>query len=154
MSALLSFLGGAGFRSLWGELSAAWTRHQEHKHELEMARLQAEQDAAQHQRMLETQKQAAELGIKTIEARGEIDLGLADINAAIAANNQATRETGIKWLDVIRGLVQPILAYTAIFLWISALQSQGFSMTEWDREIVAAIFGMYLANRHLTARGK
>ena len=35
MGALISFLGSSIFRMIWGEASAAWTKHQDHKHEIE-----------------------------------------------------------------------------------------------------------------------
>lgn len=154
MSALLSFLGGSAFRAIWGELSSAWTKYQDHKHELEMARLQEELDQKRHERVMQLQAQAAQLNIQTIQAKGDVDATLKDIDAFISANRAATAKTGYKWLDIFRQAVQPLLAYIAIMLWVSALHSQGYNLTDWDKELISAIFGMYLANRHLSYRGK
>ena len=30
----------------------------------------------------------------------------------------------------------------------------GFILTEWDRELVGGILGIYIADRHLSKRGK
>lgn len=154
MSAFLSFLGGSAFRAIWGELSSAWTKYQDHRHELELLKLQGELEDRAHARQLESIERQASLGIKIVEAQAvaAVDKSEADAwGAAVAALN---RPTGIAWLDVARGLVQPMLAYIAIIIWLSALQTQGWHVTDWDRELVSAIFGMYLANRHLNSRGK
>ena len=50
MSAIISFLGGAAFRMIWGQVSAWLNKRQDHKHELEMLRLQADLDDKRHTR--------------------------------------------------------------------------------------------------------
>ena len=154
MSAFLSFIGGSAFRGLWGEISAAWTKYQDHKHELEMLKVQAEIEAAQFERNQAALKLQAELGIKVIEAQSVAAVDKAEADAFSVAVAGLNKPTGIVWLDIARGLVQPLLAYIAILIWVSALQTQGWHITDWDKELVSAIFGMYLANRHLNSRGK
>jgi len=41
MGALFSFLSGSVFRMLWGEIASFITKAQDHKQELELAKLQA-----------------------------------------------------------------------------------------------------------------
>jgi len=154
MSALFSFLGGSVFRALWGEISAGWTKYQDHKHELELLKLQSEIDDAAHKRSLEQLQLQSTLGIKVIEAKSEAAIDKAEADAWGLAVAGLNKPTGIAWLDIVRGLVQPLLAYIAIIIWVSALQTQGWHITDWDKELVSAIFGMYLANRHLNSRGK
>lgn len=154
MSALISFLGGSIFRAIWGELSAAWTKYQDHKHETEMLRLQSELEDKAHYRHLESLERQAALGIKVIEAQSVAAVDKAEADAFSVAVAGLNQKTGIVWLDIARGLVQPLLAYIAIIIWVSALQTQGWHITDWDKELVSAIFGMYLANRHLNSRGK
>lgn len=154
MSALLSLLGGSAFRAVWGEISSAWTRYQDHKHELEMMEAQAKVDAQRHAQQLEMIQQQAALGIKTIQVQAEAKVDEIETDAWLEAVKGLNRPSGVPWLDVVRGLVQPLLAYIAILIWVSALQSQGWQISEWDKELVSAIFGMYLANRHLLSRGK
>lgn len=154
MSALLSFLGGSMARAIWGEISAAWTKYQDHKHELAMMEIQAKIDSQRHAQMMEMITRQSELGIKVIEAKTDAAISEAETGAWVEAVKNSTAPTGIHWLDIFRGLVQPILAYIAIIIWVSALNAQGWQVTDWDKELVSAIFGMYLANRHLSSRGK
>ncbi len=154
MSALISFLGGSAFRMLFGEISSYLNKKQDHQHELEMRKAQADLDEKRHQQTLALQKQIADLGIKTIEAKAEAIENEKELDAFAERVRNVEAKTGIKWLDAWRGMIQPLLASVAIFLWVLALSEQGFKMTDWDREIVGAILGVYLANRHLTARGK
>jgi hypothetical protein len=53
ISALVSFLGGSIFRTIWGELSVWITARQDHAHEIERMRLQGDLDAAAHARNLD-----------------------------------------------------------------------------------------------------
>lgn len=154
MSALLSFLGGSAFRAIWGEVSSAWTKYQDHKHELAMMDIQAKIDEQRHRQQMDMITKQAELGIKTIEAQSSAKVDELETEAWLSAVRNASAPTGIHWLDIARGLVQPVLAYIAIIIWLSAMNAQGWNITEWDKELVSAIFGMYLANRHLTYRGK
>ena len=154
MSALISFLGGSAFRAVWGELSAAWTKHQDHKHELALMEVQAKLDAQRHAQQQDAIKLQAELGIKVIEVRAEAHASAAEDDAWLDAVKSINRPTGHKWLDIARMSVQPLLGYIAIIIWVAALNEQGWKVTDWDKELVSAIFGMYLANRQLNARGK
>lgn len=154
MGALFSFLGGSAFRMIWGELSSYFTKKQDHQLEIEKMRLQGELEAAEHTRNLEAIKVQAALGVQTIRVQGEQKVSELETQAWLSAVQSATAPTGTHWLDVVRGLVQPILAYIAILIWVFALNAQGWIVSEWDKELVSAIFGMYLANRHLGARGK
>lgn len=154
MSAVLSFLGGSAFRWLVGEISTAWTKHQDHKHELAMMEAQSKQDAQRHAQQQDAIRLQAELGIKVITVQAEAHASAAEDDAWLDAVKSINRPTGYPWLDALRMSVQPVLAYIAIIIWVAALNEQGWKVTEWDKELVSAIFGMYLANRHLTARGK
>jgi hypothetical protein len=154
MSALFSFLGGSVFRYVFGEISSYLTKHQDHKYEVEMRRLEADLAKEEHARTLEINAQLAALGIQTIRAKSDADIGLEETKAWKDAVIATQRKTGIQWLDAWRMSIQPALATIAIFLWVLAINENGYKMTEWDREIVGAILGMYLANRHLSSRGK
>ena len=154
MGALFSFLGGSAFRMIWGELSSYFTKKQDHQIELEKMKLQGELEAAAQARNLEAIKVQAALGVQTIRVQGEEKVNELETQAWLSAVQNATAPTGTHWLDVVRGLVQPVLAYIAIIIWVLALNSQGWTISEWDKELVSAIFGVYLANRHLYHRGK
>lgn len=153
-SALFSFLGGSAFRMLWGEIAAWVSSKQEHSHEIERMRLQAELDAAQHARNLEAQRLQAELGIKEIAVRSEADLALKDLDVWGKAIDNAGKATGFILVDVWNGIIRPLVATIAVILWVLALNSQGWKMTEWDKEIVGVVFGFFFASRELAKRGK
>lgn len=153
-SALFSFLGGSAFRMLWGEIAAWVSSKQEHSHEIERMRLQAELDAAQHARNLEAQRLQAELGVKEIAVRSEADLALKDLDVWGKAIDNAGKATGFVLVDVWNGIIRPLVATIAVILWVLALNSQGWKMTEWDKEIVGVVFGFFFASRELAKRGK
>lgn len=153
-SALFSFLGGSAFRMLWGEIAAWVSTKQEHSHEIERMRLQADLDAAQHARNLEAQRLQAELGVKEIAVRSEADLALKDLDVWGKAIDNAGKATGFMLVDVWNGIIRPLVATIAVILWVLALNSQGWKMTEWDKEIVGVVFGFFFASRELMKRGK
>lgn len=154
MGALLSFLGGSAFRLIWGQISEYFTEKQNHQHEIERMRLQGELDAAQHERNQQAIKLQAELGVQTIRVQGEADANKAEIEGWAQAVATATKPSGILFVDFFNGIVRPTAASIAILLWVLALNSQGYKMGDWDRELVGAILGFYFATRVLLNRGK
>jgi hypothetical protein len=153
-SALISFLGGSAFRMVWGEVSAYFTRRQEHAQEVERMRLQAELDAAQHARHLESIQIQAGLGIKVIEAQRDADLDRIEGEAWGEAVAAVGRQTGIRFLDLWNGSIRPALATMAMVVVLFEIAKNGFTLTDWDRELVGAILGIYVADRQLAKRGK
>lgn len=154
MSALISFLGGSAFRMIWGEISSYFKAKQDQAFEIERMKLQGEQEAAQHQRMMESAKQQAELGIKTIEVQREADVARVEADAWLAAVRSVGTQTGIKFLDIWNGSVRPLLATLAIGVVVAEIWRNGFVLNDWDRELVGAILGIYVADRSLAKRGK
>lgn len=153
-SALFTFLGGSAFRAIWGEVTAYLTARQEHAHEIERMKLQGEADAAQHARNLEAIKTQAELGVQTIRVQGEADLSRIDATAWSSAVDAVGKMTGIRFVDVWNQSVRPLLATLAIVVVVAEVARNGFVMNEWDRELVGAILGVYVADRTLAKRGK
>lgn len=154
MSAILSFLGGSAFRLIWGQISEYLTERQNHKHEIERMRLQGELDAAQHERNQAAIKLQAELGVQTIRVQGEADTSRLEAEGWAAAVATATKPSGIWLVDLWNGIIRPLAASIAIYLWVLALNAQGFKMTDWDRELVGVILGFYFATRIIQNRGK
>ena len=153
-SALFSFLGGSVFRMIWGEVSAAWTKHQDHKHELEAMKLQADLEKAKHDQEMERLKVSADLQIKQVEVMADAEIEKLDAEAFIVAQKTLNQPTGYKWVDVWNGIIRPLCATTAILVWWFCLYTQGFVLTEWDKELVGVILGFYFAHRVFTSRGK
>lgn len=153
-SALFSFLGGTAFRMIFGEVSAYFQKKQDKEAELELMKCQAELDLARHQQDIEKLKVQSELGIKEVTVKGDIDIEKIDASAFVEAMKEANKPTGIKWVDAWNGVIRPLAATIAIVLWVFALNQAGFVMSDWDKELVAVIFGFFFANREMTKRGK
>lgn len=154
MSALISFLGGSVFRMIWGEVSSFVTARQEHKYELARMQLQGGLDAAAHDRNMKAITVQAELGVKTIQVQRDADIGKVEVSAWSDAVSAVGRATGIKWLDIANGTVRPLLAYLSIAVVVVEIAISGWILTDWDRDLVAAILGIYVADRTLGKRGK
>ena len=153
-SALFSFLGGSAFRMIWGEDASFFQKKQDHQFELERLRLQGAMEAAQHQRNQEAIKLQADLGVKVIEAQRDAAVAQIETDAWLAAVKDVGRQTGIRFLDIWNGAVRPLLATLAILMVVTEVISAGFVLSGWHRELIAAILGIYVADRSLSKRGK
>ena len=153
-AALFSFLGGSAFRMIWGELSAYLTRQQDHSHEVERMRLQGELDAAAHARNLEAIRLQADLGVKVIEAQAEAHIDELAAGAWSTLVESTTKMTGIMFIDIWNQSVRPLLATLAIAVVVAEAYVNGFHLLDWHRDLVAAILGIYTADRALAKRGK
>lgn len=153
-TALLSFLGGNAFRLIFGELVAYFNKKQDHALEVERLRLQGELDAAQHARNLEAIRVQNELGVKVIQVQRDADLDRIDAGTWAQAVADVGRQTGLKLIDYWNGSVRPLLATLAIMVVVAEIVRNGFVLSEWDRELVGAILGIYVADRSLARRGK
>ena len=154
MLTILSFLGGNVFRLMFGEIVAYFQRKQEYANELARMTLQGELDAATHARNLEALRLQAELQVKEIvlkaEARAD-ELDGIGFNQAVA---DIGKSTGILFLDVWNGAIRPALATLAFALVVFEAVRNGFVLSDWDRELIGAILGIYVADRALARRGK
>lgn len=151
---LISFLGGNAFRMLWGEVSALLTKSQDHAHEIERMRLQAELDAAQHVRNIESQRLQAKLGVQVIRVQAESEVETAEAHAWAAAAGSIGRRSGIGWVDAWNGIIRPLVASVCVVLWVLHVSRAGWVLDEQGWAILGAALGIYLADRTLTKRGK
>lgn len=147
MSAILSFLGGSAFRLIWGQISEYFTEKQNHQYEIERMKVQAELDAAAHTRNMEAIGLQHKMGVEVIRVQGDVTANNIELEGWAAAVATANRPTGNWLVDTWNGIIRPLCASIAIFLWVLALNSQGFKMGEWDRELVGVILGFYFATR-------
>jgi len=139
---------------IWGEVSSYFTRKQEHALEMERMKVQGDLEAAQHARNHESIRVQADLGVKTIQVQAEADLARTDAAAWADAVTAVGRSTGIKFLDIWNGSVRPLLATISIAVVLFEVMKNGFILSEWDKELVSAILGIYVADRSLGKRGK
>ena len=154
MSALLTFLGGSAFRMVWGEVSAFVKNRQEHAQEIEMVRIQADIEAAKHERLQEALKVQHSMGIQTIQVQAEADLNRIDAEGFYKAVESSNKPSGVLWVDGWNAAIRPAAATIVILLWILALNRAGFVMSDFDKELVGVILGFFFANRALSFRGK
>jgi hypothetical protein len=154
IATLLSFLGGTAFRMLWGEISSWLTKRQDHAQELDRMRFQAEADAAQHLRNMESIRLQSELGVKTIQVQGDADMARREADAWGAAVESVGRQSGIFVVDLWNGVIRPLVATVCIGLWILHTARAGWVLDEQGWSILGAALGLYLADRTLTKRGK
>lgn len=154
LSALLSFLGGSAFRMIWGEIASFLTKRQDHQHELEAMKVQAELENARAEREMARIKLQAELGVKEIQIQADAALSKTEAEAFVEAMKGAFKPIGIKWVDAWNGTIRPAMATVALLLWCYALWRASGAMGDWDRELVAGILGFYIADRTLAKRGK
>ena len=150
--ALFSFLGGSVFRMIWGELSEAWNKHQDHKHELESMKLQMELEAQKASQDLERMRVASELGIKELEVKTNAEIEGKDADAFATAMRTLHTKTGNVWIDGWNASIRPAAATTAILLWWFSLAQNNFVLQEWDWELVGVILGFYFAHRVFASR--
>lgn len=151
---LLAFLGGNAFRLIWGEISAAWTRHQDHRHELAMLQATAAAEAARHAQNLEAIRVQAELGVQTIRVQGEADVARTEADAFLAAVQATSARTGIAWVDAWNGAIRPALATMCMALIVGDWAQSGWDLDNYSWTLISAVIGIYIADRSLLARGK
>ena len=154
LSALISFLGGSVFRMVWGEVSAWMNKKQDHEHEIERMRLQSELDNQAHQRNQENLRLQAELNVRQIEVQSDSIVAQADADSFNTVMKEAFKPTGISFVDIWNGIIRPQFAQIALCLWFAKVVGQSFVMDEYDREMVGAILGFFVADRSLLRRGK
>lgn len=153
-TALFSFLGGSVFRMIWGEVSSFLNKRQDHAHELEMLKLQAELDDRRAERQEKTIQLQHTLGIQQIQVQGDVEMAKAEYQAFVEAMRSANAKTGIKFVDGWNASVRPSYASVALLLWLVKVATAGFVMDEFDVGMLAVISGFYFADRSLSKRGK
>ena len=151
---LLAFLGGNAFRLLFGEISNAWTKWQDHRHELSMLEVTARMDAARHAQNLEAIRVQAELGVQTIRVQGEADVARTEGDAWLEAVKATGRATGIAWVDAWNGAIRPALATMCMLLIAGDWVQAGWDLDNYSWTLISAVIGIYIADRSLLARGK
>lgn len=154
LSTLFSFLGGAAFRMIWGEISAYLTKRQDQKMEIERMRLQGELDAAQHARNMEAIKIQADLKVQVIRTQAEGAVTTAEADAWRQAVADIGKQTGIWFVDAWNGTIRPMLATICVFLWVRHLGEAGWKLDQNSWDLIAATLGLYVADRSLFKRGK
>ena len=153
LTTIFSFLGGATFRMLWGEIAAWLNKKQDHAHEVERMKLQADLDDRRQERELAAIRLQADLQVQVIRVQGEQAVGEVEANAWLDAVKATGRQTGVKWVDAWNASIRPACASWAMLM----LTLEAFhvvAMTEAAAAVCAAALGLFLADRTLAKRGK
>lgn len=153
-SALVSFLGGSIFRTIWGEASAWLTKRQDHAQELDRMRLQAKSDAAAHSRNLETIKMQADAGVKVIEMQSSSAVKSIETDAWLEAVKGTNRTVGNKFIDAWNSAIRPAVATWAVIIITIHYANNGWVLDDNGWGLCGAALGIYLADRALFKRGK
>ena len=153
ITALFSFLGGNVFRMIFGEIISYLNRRIDHQQEIERMRLQAELDAAQHQRQQAAIKLLAELGVKTIQVQAEAALGQIEAEGWLAAVKATALQTGIAWVDAWNATIRPGVATWSVIM-LTLGEFGLIVLSENTIALAGCALGIYLADRSLMKRGK
>lgn len=153
ITSILSFLGGSVFRMLWGEISHWMTAKQEHAHEIERMKVQAELDAAQYERQQGAIKLQHEIGIKVVEAQSEAAIGQIAAEGWLEAVKATARVTGIAFVDGWNAMIRPGVATWSVVM-LTLGEFAVIKLSESSLAVCSAALGIYLAERNLLKRGK
>ncbi len=154
LSALLSFLGGSAFRMIWGEVSTWLTKRQDHAHEMEMMRLQADLDAQRHALQMDAIRLQAEQGIKVIEAQREAVVDELETNAWLEAVKATGRPVGVAWVDAWNAAIRPAGATWALAVLTLDLLFDAVTVSPTVEAVCFAFLGLFVADRAMGKRGK
>jgi hypothetical protein len=155
LTGLISFLGGSAFRMLWGEVSNWLTERQNHKHEMERMRLQAELDAAQHERQQAAIRLQAELGIKVVQAQAEAAVDAIEAEGWLEAVKATGRSVGVAWVDAWNAVIRPAGAtWSFLMLTANELAILAQPLSEGTQSVCFAFLGLFVADRALGKKGK
>lgn len=153
ITSILSFFGGSVFRMIWGEVSAWLTKRQDHSQELDRMRLQAELDAAQHTRNMESIRVQADLGVKTIQVQAEAVIGEIEAQGWLEAVRGTAKVIGIAWVDAWNAVIRPGVATWSVLM-MTLGEFGAIVLSDNTLAVASAALGIYLADRNLMKRGK
>jgi hypothetical protein len=154
VSSILTFLGGSAFRMVWGEVASYINRKQDQKYELERMQLQADLDAAQHQRLMESLRFQADQQVKVIEVQGQQHSAGAEADGWLEAVKATGRSAGVRWVDAWNGSIRPGLAtWGVVMLTLDGVMAS-VVLSEGTTGVIYAALGIYVADRTLAKRGK
>lgn len=163
LGGVASLFGGTAFRLVIGRAMDLWEAKSNQKREAEFLRLQDELAAKAEERRAAAEMRLKELGITEIPVKSEslINeiqaqgwLNVVQSTSAAISNLDKLPKSGIKLVDALpiiisawNASIRPALATVAIWLWIQALSAHQFTMGDWDRNLVAAILGIFIGER-------
>jgi hypothetical protein len=153
MGALINFLGGAAFRAIWNDVGGYFKAKQEQKNELARMELQGRLDAEAHARLMDSAKQQAELGFKTIEVQSQSAVDQITADAWRQAVATATKPSGVAWVDAWSSMVRPAIATVALAMWawyeFQHMAANAWIISSWSLDMIGSVVGFWYADRTL-----
>lgn len=154
LETLFAFLGGSAFRMLFGEISAAWTKFQDHRHELALMEVQARLDAQRHTQQLEMVRVQADAGIQVVRVQADADVARTEADAWLDAVRATTMRSGITWVDAWNSSIRPALATACVLLIVGDWWQADMNLDDYNWTLISAVIGVFIGDRALTLRGK
>ena len=154
LEGVVSLLGGSLIRTIWGEISAAYTKHQDNKNELERMSKQGELDDAAHKRQMEALRVQKDLGVDVIHVQSDAYAANLAADEHSDVVKATTKLTGIWFLDIWNGSIRPAVATWSIAMLTVSTQRNNWVLDETGVSVCSAALGIYLADRALFKRGK
>lgn len=154
ITALFSFLGGNVFRLIFGEVINYLNKKQDHAQEVERMRLQAELDAAQHARNLESIKIQADLHVEAIHVQAEAAVGQIEAEGWLEAVKATAIKTGLAWVDGWNAVIRPGVATWSVVMLTLGEIGVITHLSDNVISVAGCALGIYLADRSLFKRGK
>ena len=149
----ISFLGGTAFRLIFGSVMDWVKAKQEHQHELDMQRLQAELETARHARDLERIQVQSSLNIKEITVAGDVAEQKVMADAFLEAVRATGNKVGVAWVDAWNAAIRPSGATLSLTIWMCTMVTASFVLNDFDKGLIAAFLGIFVGDRiHVKGR--
>jgi hypothetical protein len=147
MGAMLSFLGGTAFRLIFGAVMDWLNKDQDHKHEHAMQQLQNAIDDARHARDLERIRLQSDLKVTEVKIVSDAAEREVMTTAFLEAVKSTSVKTGVRWVDAWNASIRPAGATIALTIWVATMIAAGFSLSDFDKELIAAFLGVFVGDR-------
>lgn len=153
-----AFFGGGAFRLILGEVSAWWTKRQDHKHEIERMREQRLLDDAAHARTTSMLTLQHQFGLKMIEAQTQQKVESTEIDGWLETIKNTAIKVGVAWIDGWNAVMRPAIATWGIVMLTiqeaARLFGATFVLSDITLNVACGAIGIFIASRDLQKRGK
>ena len=94
-------------------------------------------EAVMFEKQIQADQLRAQMAIEAEKVKGDIQMGVSELQAIIEATKAQGQQTGVKWVDAISSLMRPVITFWwVIVLYTAALVAQFHQM--WVMNVVTA----------------
>lgn len=147
MLTLISFLGGSAFRLIFGGVMDWMNKRQDHQHEMELQKLQAELEAGRHERNMASVRLQADLNLAEIKVTADAVEQKVMADAFLEAVKATGQKTGVAWVDAWNASVRPAGASVSLAIWVGTMIAASLVLTEFDQTLISAFLGVFVGDR-------